>query len=235
MVQMCQQWRSTEDSVTDEQRVAENHRRLAVEIDRVRSVNEEIEQTEESIDNHSFRHPIMRSHMALFLKLASRIDRDIIVSHPEFNRSHSEALGVSRETPEQWKKKVIKLAMQDIPGCDSLRTLLLDIWNGRDDPLKHKWSVRESMFRRREDAKERGKSDEFLEDPLWVLSDTVLSSLRSKLKTKESNKKNQLTQRTGESLEYDICGCNNLYESLKLNITGGTETRCCASHHLKSI
>ena len=86
------------------------------------------------------------------------------MSHPEFNKSHGEALGVARETPEQWKKKLIKLAMQDIPGGESLRTLLLDIFNGRDDPLKHKWSVRESMFRRREEAKEKGKIDETLRD-----------------------------------------------------------------------
>ena len=229
LVQMCQQWGSTVDSVTDEQRVAESQRRLAEEIERVSSVNEEIEQTEESIDTHSFKHPIMRSHMALLLKLAPRIDRDIIVSHPQFNQTHREALGVARAAPEEWKKKLIKLAMKDIAGAESLRTLLLDIFNGRDDPIKHKWSVRESMFRRREDAKEKGKSDDLLEDPLWVLLDTLLSALRSKVKTCDSNKKKQLPQyQSADSLEYDICVCQNLDESFKcIHCLLPVCNRCC--------
>ena len=229
LVQMLQQWRSPDECVTDEQRIAENQRRLAAEIERVRCVNEEIEQTEESIDNHSFKHPIMRSHMALLLKLTSRIDKDIIVSHPQFIEAHRGALGVAKATPDEWKKKLIKVAMKDIVGAESLRRLLVDIFNGRDDPIKHKWSVRESMFERQESAKKKGKVDELLEDPLWVLLDTLLSALRAKLKTAASNKKKQLPQhQTADSLQYDICVCHNLDESFKcIHCQVPVCNRCC--------
>ena len=229
LVQILQQWRSPEESVNDEQREAENRMRLEAEIERVNRIDEEIEQTEELIDTQSFKHPIMKAQLALLLKLATRIDKDIIVSHPQFSEVHREALGVAKATPEVWKRKLIKLAMLDIDGAESLRKLLLDIFNGRDDPIKHKWSVRESMFERRENAKQRGKCDDTLEDPLWVLLDTLLSSLRSKLKPPTSTKKKQQTmQQTPDSLEYNTCVCQNLgppFECIHCNMP--VCNRCC--------
>ena len=85
------------------------------------------------------------------------------------------------------------------------------------------------MFHRRDDTKEKGKSDDLLEDPLWVLLDTLLSSLRSKLKTPDKNKKKQLSQDvTAQSLEYNICVCKNLNESFNcIHCLLPVCNRCC--------
>ena len=47
---------------------------------------------------------------------------------------------------------------------------------------RHKWPLRESMMERQANARKRGKVDENLKDPLWILLDTIFKSTVSKLR-----------------------------------------------------
>ena len=130
-----------------------------------------------------------------------------------------EFLGVARLTQEPWKKLFVKLAMQDSTTGESLRQLLIEIFKGRDEPSRHKWSVVETMLERQENAKAKGKQEPQLWDPLWVLLDTIFSSVSAKLKNVSS---------TSEDLLYKECTCETLPKTLAcIHCKKPVCNRCC--------
>jgi len=178
---------------------------LLEEIRRIEEYEEEVDQVQEVIDTHSFRNPIMKAHSSMLLKIAARMDMDIIVSHPIIESNIADLLGVVRLTKETWKKRFVKLAMQDSTTGESLRQLLHEIFKGRDEPSRHKWSVVETMVEKQKNAKAKGKQEPQLLDPLWVLLDTIFSSVSAKLKNVSS---------TPDDLLFNECTCETLPKTL---------------------
>ena len=183
LIQTIQNWHSVGDtpSQTDEQ-AKECQKRVDMEKQRIQEVNKEVEQQEEPIDTHSFKTPILKTDLALLLKTATRMKLDMITSHPGFDAASRAILGDQRLSKEIWKRQLLKVALQDSPNGQLLREVLLQIFNGRPEPTRHKWSLRESMMERQANARKRGKVDEQLKDPLWILLDTIFTSVGSKLK-----------------------------------------------------
>ena len=183
LIQTIQNWHSVGDtpSQTDEQ-AKECQKRVDMEKQRIQEVNKEVEQQEEPIDTHSFKTPILKTDLALLLKTATRMKLDMITSHPGFDAASRAILGDQRLSKEIWKRQLLKVALQDSPNGQLLREVLLQIFNGRPELTRHKWSLRESMMERQANARKRGKVDEQLKDPLWILLDTIFTSVGSKLK-----------------------------------------------------
>ena len=183
LIQTIQNWHSVGEtpSQTDEQ-AKECQKRVDMEKQRIREVNKEVEQQEEPIDTHSFKTPILKADLALLLKTAARMKLDMITSHPGYEEASRAILGDQRMSKEIWKRHLLKVAMQDSPNGQLLREVLVQIFNGRPELTKHKWSLRESMMERQANARKKGKVDEQLKDPLWILLDTIFTSVGSKLK-----------------------------------------------------
>ena len=153
-----------------------------LEKERIDEINKEVEEQEDPLDTHSFKNPILKSDLSLLLKTTTRIRVDMITSHPGYDDASRTILGDERMTKEIWKKHFLKVALQDSPNGERLREVLLHIFKGRSEPTRHKWSLRESMMERQANARKRGQVDEQLKDPLWILLDTISTSLASKLK-----------------------------------------------------
>ena len=122
------------------------------------------------------------------------MDKDIIASHPNFGSRRQDFIGVGRLTQEPWKKRLAKLSMQNSTNGDRLRQILLEIFQGREDVNRHKWSVVETMIERQQSSQERGKNEPQLWDPLWVLLETIFSSLTAKLKNVPTSTEQQEDQ-----------------------------------------
>ena len=204
LVQLCQNWPSDNEVPSDSSNKwdEENQQRLLEELKRIEDLEEEVDQVRELIDTHSFKNPIMKEHLSMMLKIATRIDRDIIASHPNFELNGKEFLDIVRLTQEPWKKRFLKLAMQDSTTGQNMRHLLHEIFRGREEPTRHKWSVVETMVERQENAKAKGKHEPQLWDPLWVLLDTIFSSVTAKLKNLKSS--------SSEDPLYKECTCDTL-------------------------
>ena len=183
LIQTIQHWHSVGDtpSQTDEQ-AKECQRRVDLEKERIDEINKEVEEQEDPLDTHSFKNPILKSDLSLLLKTTTRIRVDMITSHPGYDDASRTILGDERMTKEIWKKHFLKVALQDSPNGERLREVLLHIFKGRSEPTRHKWSLRESMVERQANARKKGKVDEQLKDPLWILLDTIFTSVASKLK-----------------------------------------------------
>ena len=106
----------------------------------------------------------------------------MITSHLEYDNVNRAILGNQRMTKEIKKKPFLKVALQDSPNGERLREVLLQIFKGRPELTRHKWSLRESMTERQANARKRGKVDKNLKDPLWILLDTIFQSTGSKLR-----------------------------------------------------
>ena len=183
LIQTIQDWHSVGDTSTQtDEQAKECQRRVDLEKERIEKINKEVEEQEEPVDTHSFKNPILKSDLSLLLKTTLRIKVDMITSHPGYNDSSRAILGDERMTKEIWKWQFLKVAMQDSPNGQQLREVILQIFKGRSEPTRHKWSLRESMMERQANARKRGQVDEQLKDPLWILLDTISTSLASKLK-----------------------------------------------------
>ena len=182
----------------DERLKIESQQRLDEELERIRAIGEEARNTEEVIDTQSFRNPIMKNQLIALLTLGTRLDKELIVSHPSFKDSDRSVLEARRHTKEDWKKHVARLATKTTEEGEELRGVLLDIFKGRESATKHKWSLRETMEKRIADAKSKDKYDPQLSDPLWILLDSVFSSVASKLRNDQT------------VVDYKNCNCNKL-------------------------
>ena len=120
--------------------------------------------------------------LSLLLKTALRMKLDMITPHLEYDDVNRVFIGVQRMTKEIQKKQFLKVALQDSPNDERLREVLLQIFKGRPELTRHKWSLRESMTERQANARKRGKVDKNLKDPLWILLDTIFQSTGSKLR-----------------------------------------------------
>lgn len=221
LIQLLQNWRNDNELPSDSNNKwdEENQQRLLEELKRIEDHEEEVNQVKEVIDTHSFKNPIMKEHLSMLLKIATRMDMDILASHPNFELNGKEFLGVARLTQEPWKKRFVKLAMLDSTTGESLRQLLLEIFKGREEPSRHKWSVLETMVERQQNAKAKGKHEPQLWDPLWVLLDTVFSSVSAKLKSISS---------TSEDLLFKECTCETLPKTLAcIHCKKPVCNRCC--------
>ena len=220
-IQLLQNLRNDNEAPSDSNNKwdEENQQRLLEELKRIEDHEEEVDQVKEVIDTHSFKNPIMKEHLSMLLKIATRIDVNILASHPNFELNGKEFLGVARLTQEPWKKLFVKLSMQDSTTGESLRQLLIEIFKGREEPSRHKWSVVETMVERQENAKAKGKQEPQLWDPLWVLLDTIFSSVSAKLKNVSS---------TSEDLLYKECTCETLPKTLAcIHCKKPVCNRCC--------
>ena len=196
LIQILRSWRNNDEveSDTNNDWDRENQQRLMHELDRIESVEEEIDQVEETFDTHSFKNPITRTNFVALFNIATRMDKDIIASHPNFGSRRQDFIGVGRLTQEPWKKRLAKLSMQNSTNGDRLLQILLEIFQGREDVNRHKWSVVETMIERQQSSQERGKNEPQLWDPLWVLLETIFSSLTAKLKNVPTSTEQQEDQ-----------------------------------------
>ena len=183
---------------------AEGQKRLMEEKARRREIEEEVRNREETIDNHSFRNPIMRGHLTSLLTSLTRLDKDFVVSHPHFPDTDRIVLGASRLTKEEWKKKLARLASMDSGEGEDVRNILLQIFRGREEPTRHKWSIRESMEMRLANARGKDKCDPQLEDPVWVLMDSIFASVGTKLKSEGGKSKGDFAV-----ADYQSCQCHD--------------------------
>ena len=205
LIQTIQNWNSVGDnsSQTDDQ-AKECQRRVDMEKDRIKEVNKEVEKQEEPFDSHSFKNPILKTDLTLLLKTAIRMKLDVITSHPGYDDASRVILGDQRMSREIWKRLFLKLALQDSPNGELLRKVMLQIFTGRPEPTKHKWSLRESMMERQANARRKGKVDEQLKDPLWILLDTIFTSITSKLR---------IASKSASPKDLEKCLCANLPSS----------------------
>ena len=205
LIQTIQNWHSVGDnpSQTDDQAM-ECQRRVDMEKERIQEVNREVERLQEPLDNHSFKNPILKSDLALLLKTAHRMRLDAITSHPGYDQVKRAVLGDQRMSKEVWKRQFLKLALQDSQNGEILRKILLQIFKGRPELTRHKWSLRESMMERQANAKKKGKDEQQLKDPLWILLDTIYTSVSFKLK---------IASKATSSQDLGTCLCANLPSS----------------------
>ena len=189
----------SEPSQMDDRLVQEAEERAEEEEIRLRQINEDIMSTEEQIDTHSFKNPIMKAQLASVLTFGTRMDKDLIVSHPGFDETAREALGGSRMTRDAWKKHLVRLASRATMEGEELREVLVSIFRGREELVRHKWSVAETMEERVANAKEKDKDEPHLSDPVWVLLDSLFSSVASKLRNSGVTK--------AGSMDYEKCMC----------------------------
>ena len=221
LIQLLQSWRTDPDVPSDSNSNwdEENQQRLLEEVKRLEEYEEEVNQVEDVIDTHSFKNPIMKAQLYLLLKIATRMDLNITVSHPNFDSNIKDFVGVVRLTKETWKMRFLKLAMRDSTNGETLRQLLLEIFKGREEPTRHKWSVMESMMTRQQSAKGKGKEEPQLWDSLWVLVDTIFSSVSAKVKAVSS---------ISEDILYRECSCESLPKTLAcIHCKKPVCNRCC--------
>ena len=184
LMQKIQNLQQCEEVVNQSDELAQaSQERLNEEVERVRKINERVEQTEEDVDNHSFYHPILKEHLNSLLKTGTRMQLTFVTSHPDFNCVKRDSVGDTRLSREGWIREIAILASRDSTSGQDLRDVLVNIFRGRDELEKHKWSLRESLAERQSRAKSRGHVDPrvHLNDPLWTLLDTIHRSVRSKL------------------------------------------------------
>ena len=207
LMQTIQNWHSAGDtsSQSDEQ-AKECQKRVDMEKERIQEVNKQVELLEEPLDNHSHKNPILKNDLTLLLKTAIRMKVDVITSHPVYDEGSRTSLGDPRMSKEVWKRQFLKLALQDSSNGELMRKVLLHIFEGRPELTRHKWSLRESMMKRQADASKRGKVDQHLKDPLWILLDSINTSITSKLKI--ANK--AISSGTWTSGQLDQCLCDKL-------------------------
>ena len=183
----------------------ESQRRLEEERQRRREIEDEVRNREETIDNHSFKNPILKTHLTTLLTALTRMDIDFIASHPYFQEGERAILGITRLTMEVWKKKLARLASADTSEGEEVRQILVQIFRGRDEPTRHKWSVRETMEVRLANARGKGKDDKNLSNPIWVLIDSIFTSIRSKLMSQGGKEKESL-----DVADYKECRCHEV-------------------------
>ena len=155
--------------------------RVDEELERMRKINEKVLEQEEDVDNHNFYQPILKEHLKALVTAGTRMRLSFLTSHPDFDAQARDMVGDKRLSKEEWMRKLAAISCQDTPAGHTLRKILVDIFKGREDLQRHKWSVRESMAVRQAKAKERRNLDSHLEDPLWTLLDTLYRSIKSKL------------------------------------------------------
>ena len=224
-------WSSaSSDSVPLSNRLeAEGQKRLMEEKQRRREIEEEVKNREEHFENHSFRNPILKTQLTSLLTSVTRIDKDFIVSHPHFSDTERLVLGASRVTKEEWKKKLTRLASMDTTEGEAVRNILLQIFRGREEPTRHKWSIRETMETRLANAREKDKSEPQLEDPLWVLMDSIFVSVGTKLKNEGGKSKVDLPV-----ADYQTCQCHENRPTFTcLHCKGDLCDRCSRCEEIK--
>ena len=102
-------------------------------------------------------------------------------------------------TRDAWKKHLVRLASRATMEGEELREVLVSIFRGREELVRHKWSVAETMEERVANAKEKDKDEPHLSDPVWVLLDSLFSSVASKLRNSGVTK--------AGSMDYEKCMC----------------------------
>ena len=207
LMQTTYNWHSVGDtSSQSDEHAKECQKRVNMEKERIQEVNKQVEQLEEPLDNHSHKNPILKSDLTLLLKTAIRMRVDVITSHPAYDEGCRTSLGDPRMSREVWKKQFLKLALKDSSNGELMREVLLHIFEGRPEPIRHKWSLRESMMKRQADASKKGKVPQHLKDPIWILLDSINTSITSKLKM--ANK--AISSGTWTSGQLDSCLCAKL-------------------------
>ena len=204
LTQITQNLHQGEEVITQSETQARaSQERLNDELQRVRDINEKIQKAPEEVDNHSLRNPILKEHLIDLVRIGCRLKVSFVTSHGNFSAAKRDSVGDVKLSKEQWMKEVAVMASTDSPLGQEMRQVLLEIFNGRDEVTKHKWSVRESIEERQSRAKGRGGTiDPHLSDPLYTLLSTIHVAINSRL--------NQAAGKKSIENDFDRCTCQDL-------------------------